>query len=60
MSDDASIPDILSTVLTRFEDLGNTPLAIRLAEVRIGQTNLWDAIRYEVADAIYDESYREL
>ena len=60
MSDGARVPDILSDVLSRFEELRQTPLARGLAEVRIGPTSVWDAVRYEVADAIYDETYREL
>ena len=58
MSDGAPVPDILSDVLSRFQELRETPLALSLAEVRIGPTNVWDAVRYEVADAIYDDTYR--
>jgi len=54
------LSDVLPTVLSRYEDLSRTPLARRLAEVRIGSTDLWDAIKYEVADAIYDDVYRDL
>ena len=60
MSDGARVPDILSDVLSRFQELRETPLARRLAEVRIGPTSVWDAVRYEVADAIYDDTYRKL
>jgi hypothetical protein len=54
------VPDILSTVLSRFQALSETSVACRLADVRIGPTNLWDAVRYNVADVIYDDTYRQL
>lgn len=46
-------------MLARIQELGQTPLAHRLDEISIGPTSLWDAIRYDVADAIYDDVYRE-
>ena len=60
MSNAVHVPDILPTVLSRYQWLSETPLARRLADVRIGPTSLWDAVRYEVADAIYDDTYRQL
>ena len=60
MSNAIHVPDILPTVLSRYQWLSETPLARRLAEVRIGPTSLWDAVRYEIADAIYDDAYRQL
>lgn len=53
-------PDILPAVLSRVQELGETPLAHRLSEIPIGPTSLWDALRYDVADALYDDAYREL
>jgi len=53
-------PDILPTVLARIQELARTPVAQRLAGIPIGPTSLWDAVRYDVADAIYDDTYRDL
>ena len=53
-------PDVLTTVVSRHQDLGRSPLARRLAEIRVGPTSLWDAVRYDVADALYDDVHREL
>lgn len=53
-------PDVLATVIARHHELGQIPLARRLAEITVGPTSLWDAVRYDVADVLYDDVDREL
>ncbi len=53
-----AVPDVLPAVTARFHELCETPVARGLREVRIGPTDLWDVIQYDVADALYDEAYR--